>query len=193
MGGAWLLLVASLFTLRWWVVAAAAVFLLALNLLFRLARRSGYVTFIPQENAPLPDPITPLKKEERTAVLATGIFSLPDREAYLVQKKSEIWRVGVGDHVLMVERRPNSYLYQFIEPRRILQISAGHLHFGNDSQPAIEVVFHTTWSPKVTAEDIGYYVGSGYASQPLPRHTTYITCHTAEDLHRIWYSLTKQI
>lgn len=159
--------------------------------LFWLAKRSGYVTFIPKTDVALPEPPRPLAKDERIQVRATGLFSVIDRERYLVQKSADFWRVGVGDHILMVSNGPNSYLYQFIKPQEILQISAGELYFGPEGNLSIEVVFRTDWAPGVETEDIAYYVGSGYSGRPLPKRTVYITCKTQEELERVWHSLTK--
>lgn len=159
--------------------------------LFWFAKRSGYVTFIPKTDLKLPVPAEPLPKDKRLAVRATGLFSVIDRERYLVQKAADLWRVGVGDHILMVSNGVNSYLYQFIKPQEILQIAAGELYFGPQSNQAIEVVFRTDWTPSIDAEDIAYYVGSGYSGQPLPKRTVYIVCENQEELALAWHSLTK--
>lgn len=158
---------------------------------FWLAKRSGYVTFIAKTDVALAPPEETLVKDQRVAVRATGLFSVVNRERYLVQKSADFWRVGVGDHILMVSNGPNSYLYQFIKPQEILQMSAGTLYFGPQGELAIEVVFRTDWAPSVDTDDIAYYVGSGYGGRPLPKRTVYITCDSPDDLRLVWHSLTK--
>lgn len=159
--------------------------------LFWFAKRSGYVTFIPKTDISLTVPAEPLAKDRRLAVKATGLFSVVDRERYLVQKTADFWRVGLGDHILMVSNGANSYLYQFIKPQEIIQITAGELYFGPQGSQAIEVVFRTDWAPSIDTEDMAYYVGSGYSGQPLPKRTVYIVCENEEQLALAWHSLTQ--
>jgi hypothetical protein len=172
-------------------IVIAGLLLVFVYWLFWLAKRSGYVTFIPKIDVALSAPEQPLAKEERLQVRATGHFSVINRERYLVQKTADFWRVGVGDHIMMVSNGANSYLYQFIKPQEILQISAGELYFGSEGNLAIEVVFRTDWAPGVEMEDIAYYVGSGSSGRPLPKRTVYIMCDDQTDLEKVWHSLTK--
>jgi hypothetical protein len=180
-----------LFPLPLWLILPPFALLLATQWLYWAARRAGYVAFTGLHTAVAPQPTTTLRKEEKIPVRATGLFSVMERERYLLQKKADYWHYPLSEHVIMVEEAPGKYLYQFVSASRIRHIKAGHLYLGQESFPALEINYHTDWAPSLLTGGINYYVGGGVPDEDLPRRTIYLTFHTTEDWQRVWHSFVR--
>jgi hypothetical protein len=125
-----------------WLGLAVAVFWL-----YWKAGRDGYVRFITEVGAALPADLQPLPYNQHLSVRATGIFSVTDREEYILDRPAEYWRVPLNDHIIMVQQRPRRFLYQFFQPDTLLEVRAGRLLFG--SRP--KIALGHSFSPELGA------------------------------------------
>lgn len=188
--GAWLpFLLSAVCGLRWQVTIGLLSPPLLVWLAYKLARRSGYITFAP---TPLPDPVLPgrlLRPAEKIAVRATGLFSVLQRERYLVEKKADYWYVPVGEHVLMVEETPGRYLYQFVNVERMIQRQMGLLYLGSTGRPAIKIVFRTDWIPNGAGEMTAYFFRPDTEENPTTTRTIYLSFDQESDQWAVWRRL----
>ena len=155
-------------------------------LVYWLAQRSGYVAFELLHTAVAPKPTTTLRQEEKVAVRATGLFSVLEKERYLVQKKADYWHYPLGEHAIMVEETPGRYLYQFVSAKRISHVKAGYLYLGKQRFPGLQICYRTDWAPDLLTTGINYFVGGGVPDAKLPERTIYLTFHNHEDWQRVW-------
>ena len=157
-------------------------------LLYAVAGRMGYQRFMEDETYRRDPSAGPLAAEEKVVLRATGIFSLHDREDYVLEHPAEYWHVPLGQHVFMVQYRRGNYLYQVIKPEFVQQVTPGLLLFGAQPRRALAVTFYVTWGPQYSEYQF-YYVGTDNAPQPDQERTVYLTFRDEAQLHRVWCSL----
>ncbi|MDT8305836.1 MAG: hypothetical protein RRC07_07865 [Anaerolineae bacterium] len=162
-----------------------------LLLLYTVARRAGYKHFVPDTEMALDDTFAAPRNEHRIALHATGIFSLHDREDYVLARPAEYWRVPLGQHVIMVQQTPGRFLYQIIDPENVERIQPGHLFYGRNRQKALALHFLASWGPQFVYEPSYRYVGDD--DEPPPSHTiprtVYLTFSSDADRHAVWKSM----
>lgn len=176
--------------LRWplWLVALWLLLFVLVFIVYGLASRTGYKRFV-AETSMKPDPaLAAPAPNEKLALRATGIFSLNDREDYVLEHPAEYWRVPLGQHIFMVRHRPGTFLYQVIKSEFIEKVEPGYLLFGAKPKRALALTFLVTWGPQY-AEYKLYYVGTENAQPPNQRRTVYLTFTKEEDWQRMWHSL----
>lgn len=174
-----------------WLIVPTAVIMVALFAMYFVARRSGYVAFEVLHTAVAPEPTTTLRKDEKVPVYATGLFSVMERERYLLQKKADYWHYPLGEHAIMVEEAPGRYLYQFVSASRIIHVKAGYLYLGEAHYPGLEIRYRTDWAPDLVSNSTQFYVGGGVPDDNLPKRTIYLTFQTHEDWQRVWHSFVR--
>jgi hypothetical protein len=168
--------------------------LLALTVLLvvlaTLAARAGYKRFVPDDAMALDDEYAVPRNEHRIPLHATGIFSVQNREDYVLARPAEYWRVPLGQHVFMVQEMPGRFLYQIINPQDVESVQPGYLLYGREPQKALALNFMTTWGPQFAYQPTYTYVGqeeppevSGIA------RTVYLTFDSDADRHTVWKSL----
>lgn len=162
-----------------------------LLLLYYVAARAGYKQFVPDADMALDDTFEAPRNEHRIPLQATGIFSLHDREDYVLARPAEYWRVPLGQHVFMVQQTPRRFLYQIIDPEHVESVQPGYLFYGRKSQKALALHFFASWGPQFVHEPSYRYVGDDEAPAPantIPR-TVYLTFNSDADRHAVWKSL----
>lgn len=172
-----------------------SLFFLALSLflflLYAIGRRVGYKRFVPEPEMALDDDFAAPNQEQRVPLRATGVFSVQDREDYVLERPADYWRVPRGQHVFMVEEQPGRYLYQIIDPRHVQVVEPGYLLFGRQPQKALALRFIVTWGPQFTSEPVYYYTEGEPAapSSSKETRTIYFTFDHDADRYAVWKSL----
>ena len=157
-------------------------------LLYGIVGRLGYKRFVADSRYELAPEAAPLKPNKRVELRATGVFSLNDREDYVLQHRAEYWRIDLGKHVFMVQHRPGRYLYQIIMPEYIQTIEAGYLLFGSAPKRALALSFLVTWGPEYSQYQL-YYIGADNVRTPKQKRTVFLTFGSEEALQQVWRSL----
>ncbi|MCA9932399.1 MAG: hypothetical protein H6662_13095 [Ardenticatenaceae bacterium] len=171
--------------------------LIALALLLQAAfwasARAGYNKFVPDDSISLPsnEVLEPIPANQKVTVRATGVFSLTGREDFvLLRRPTEYWHVPLGEHILMVEQLPGSYLYQFFNGQTLQTVQNGWFIFGRQPRRALAVTFLVTFGPDYNDPSLLYFVGSGEgAALPKPR-TIYLSFDNEADHRAVWHTLT---
>lgn len=172
-----------------------SLFFLALSLffflLYAIGRRAGYKRFVPEPKMALDDEFATPSKEQRVPLRATGVFSVQDREDYVLERPAAYWRVPRGQHVFMVEERPGRYLYQIIDPRHVQVVEPGYLLFGRGPQKALALRFIVSWGPQFGTEPVYYYTESEPEAPGASKdsRTVYFTFDHDADRYAVWKSL----
>ena len=194
----WLLLLPIVLALagllRGWPMAVVFGLLVLSALLFVLvvlAARSGYKRFVPDDSMALNDEYEAPRNEHRISLHATGIFSLHNREDYVLARPAEYWRVPLGQHVFMVQETPGRFLYQIINPQDIESVQPGYLLFGREPQKALALNFLATWGPQFAYQPSYTYVGQEEEPPAVVgvARTVYLTFASDADRHAVWKSL----
>lgn len=157
-------------------------------LVYIVAGRMGYQRFIVDEGYRADPDFGQLGTDEKVALRATGIFSLHDREDYVLEHPAEYWHVPLGQHIFMVQYRRGRFLYQVIKPEFIREITPGFLLFGAKPKRALALSFYVTWGPQYSEYEL-YYVGADNAPQPDQERTVYLTFTNEGEMQRVWRSL----
>lgn len=156
---------------------------------WRIVNRTGYVLFIPEKEFVPPSPsLTTLLVDQQLPVRATGVFSVKEREDRLFLRTAQLWRTGLGDHVMMVTAAPGRFRYEFINHSDLETVKPGQLLFGAKSLPSLAITFGSTWGPRYAEAENSYYVGRGTLPPPIKK-TVYLTFDTEEAQQTVWQSL----
>ncbi len=169
------------------VVATVAVLL---RFIYWRAQRAGYVRFVPA-GLTAPDPRADIPDEQKLPVKATGMFSVKDREEYVLLRPADYWRVQNGDHAIMVEQMPGRFLYQFIQPGTLQQIEPGALCFGRTSRPTLALTFLTSWGPQHATGPVTMYSPGPNGKASMLERTAYLSFEKALDLEIVWRNLLR--
>jgi hypothetical protein len=176
--------------------AAVLILLLAAAVLIRyfywLIKRQGYVTFKPDPQVSAPAAVEPLANNQKMNVCVTGILSVNDREAYLIEQPGEYWRVPMGEHVIMVQEKPGWFLYQFMQGETLQAIRPGLFHFGSEPRQALAVDYFGQWGPEFAQYENLYYV-PGDGKGPRRRRTLYFTFDSDQDRLVVWNTLLQDL
>ena len=179
-----------------WLQTSAVIWLfifMAIALLVRIghwiAKRSGFIVFSEQKSVKPPQNTGAISDYQKFDLWASGIFSIIGREEYMFQRPTKLWRVPFGDHALMVERPSGRFLYQFIEKGFIKTLRPGYLVYGPRVNPALEIIFRTTWGPSEGETEYKWYAPSKGSQPKRLRRTLYLGFETHTDRDAIWDSL----
>ncbi|MGH2536452.1 MAG: hypothetical protein ACRDHL_03570 [Candidatus Promineifilaceae bacterium] len=183
------LLIAGLL-LRWpwpWLLAAGLA-AAGVRLLLRQARRVGYIHFLALDESPAGVGRS-LAANERVGGLATGLFSLVDREEYLRGRPADYWRGPLGDHAIMAQRQPGRFMYQFIQPGALVRVQPGLLFAGRRPRASLALTFLTNWGPQAADKELTFYtLGPNHSSGAL-RRTVYLSFASEADRQAVWRNL----
>lgn len=190
------LFVASLI-LRWGVAINIVTFLLwvYVGFVYRRAKKEGYNKFVADETAVFPPENTPpLAPNERAVVRASGRYAVTTKSnTVLLQKPAHYWHVPLGDHIVMVEYRPQNFLYQFFNAKTLQKIECGWILFGKEPISTLAITFLEVWGPDHSNKALAYYVGGG-AYEDLSRlkpRTIYFSFEDAAIQNKVWATLIK--
>ncbi len=180
---------------RWglwtWILLGVA---LLVSLVYRYAARVGYSRFVMKKGEPAvalaDEALRPLSANEKIAVQATGLFSVHDRESFVLLQPAHYWQVPLGDHVVMVEHMPKSYVYQFFDAAGLQQVQEGWLIFGRELRKALAVTFRTKWVPQFAQFEIRFY-GQDEAEPEAPLRTIYFSFANEADKQTVWHNIVQ--
>lgn len=179
---------------RWgsWTWILLAVALLG-SFLYWYAARAGYSLFVTRKS----EPAMPIDKEVRSlspnqkiALQATGLFSVRDREGFVLLQPAHYWQVPLGDHVVMVEFERGSYLYQFFDAVSLQQVQPGWLVFGRELHSVLAITFRTKWAPQFAQFEIRYYVQDEVEPE-APLRTIYFSFDDDADRLAVWHNIVQ--
>jgi hypothetical protein len=178
---------------RWGMPAIIITFLLAvgLRLLYWRARRVGYNKFVPNTTAVMPtNNLKPLPVNQRLHLYASGTFAVSSYQDTVLLRPAEYWRVPLGDHVVMVHRAAETYLYQFFNAKTLQEVQPGWLLFGKHPLDTLAVTFLETWEPQHENEAIRFYVGGGqYTPDKYKRRTIYFSFDDKTQMTAVWHAI----
>lgn len=175
---------------RWtWILLGVAVLV---SLVYRYAAQVGYSRFVMKRRGMdlAKEGLRPLPANEKIAVQATGLFSVRDRESFVLLQPAQYWQVPLGDHVVMVEHMPKSYVYQFFDAASLQQVQEGWLIFGREPQEALAITFRTRWAPQFAQFEIRYYV-QDEAEPEAPLRTIYFSFDNEADKQAVWHNIVQ--
>lgn len=193
----WLPIVALLIGLiRNWpaaVLIALLVLIVWINYSLWRARRDNYNRFVPLPAALMSaDNLEPLAPNAKVPVLATGLFSVSGRSAWLLLSPAHYWRVPLGDHVIMAEETPGKYLYQFFGAASLQDVRHGLLLYGRRPIEALGVSFLAQWGPEYTRFGQAHESGRNDDLPPPKRVTVYLTTDNAETRRAVWHTIVSE-
>lgn len=181
---------------RWgqWVWLAVGLALLG-NMVYWYAARVGYSRFVAAQAQNVAEEgtgeeIRPLAPNEKIPIQATGLFSVRDRESFVLQRTAQYWQVPLGDHVVMVQYGPGSYLYQFFDAVSLQQVQPGWLIFGSDLHPVLAITFRTKWAPQFAQFEIRYYVQDDVEPE-APLRTIYFSFASEAEKVMVWRNIVR--
>lgn len=190
------LLPLSLFFTGFWLRWPTLLTLFWLGLAFLLllayfwARRAGFKRFVSDPDMALDEEFAAPRPEQHVPLRATGVFSVKEREDYVLEHPAEYWRVPMGQHVFMVQQQPGSFLYQIVEPQYIQSVEPGYLLSGREPQKALALHFLVSWGPEFAFEPSFYHFDDGLPEQrPSEERTIYFTFDHDADRFAVWRSL----
>ncbi|MFZ0546527.1 MAG: hypothetical protein WAM60_13865 [Candidatus Promineifilaceae bacterium] len=194
----WLKFIPIVFTLAAWIGRWPVYWLLigllwstAVQVFYWYAKRKGYIGFLIVDDLAHHARGEPLADNQKVKILATGTFSVTHREAYVLQRPAEYWRVPVGDHAIMVQHMPGKYLYQFVQAGALQSVKAGYLIFGRRPQKALAITFLTTWRPESAQFTPRQFMsGSNHTPSKLER-TIYLTFPDGDKRHSVHKNLLR--
>jgi hypothetical protein len=178
---------------RWgqwtWILLAVAV---VVSLVYWYTARTGYNRFVVKKDESAvslaSDGARPLPANEKIDVRATGLFSVRDRESFVLMQPAQYWQVPLGDHVVMVEHMPKSFVYQFFDAASLQEVQEGWLIFGREPREVLAVTFRTKWAPQFAQLEIRYYV-QHEAEPESPLRTIYFSFANEADKQAVWHNI----
>jgi hypothetical protein len=168
-----------------WLLIAVLIYLL-----YWKAGRDGYVRFQADAAAVFPADLPCLPHNQAVVARATGVFSVADHEEYVLERPAEYWHVPLGDHIIMVQQRPGRFLYQFFQPRTLLEVKPGHLLFGAGPKPALAIRFNLNWGPDFSDDTRAFYVGGGEKEPPKIERWIYLSFDAETARQQVWRTAT---
>jgi hypothetical protein len=125
------------------------------------AARHQYIVFKPRPTVVPPD-TSDLAPEEKILVRGSGLFEVSDMRRHLVEVPVVFWSTKLNEHVLAAKVRALNFLgvgvpsgergwwYIFIDPREVVDITAGEMCFGFRLRPAVSVLRETEKGQETT-------------------------------------------
>lgn len=172
-----------------WITLSLLALTVWVRFFYWRARRRGYSRFVPEADAVAPpESSAPLPPNKRIKLRATGAFALSTREESVLLRPAEYWRVPLGDHVVMAEKVPGTFLYQFFNGETVEQLEVGWLVFGQDPLRTLAITFCTEWGPEFTDLSQLYYVGNGDGA-PCQQRTILLSFEDEAALTAVWQTI----
>lgn len=175
---------------RWSALVLAMMGLLLVWLIgsFWAARRANYTRFVVDGMDPMATTdVEMLSPNEKVPAHATGAFSVSGYGNTVLFRPSHYWQVPLGDHIVMVEDRPNKFLYQFFSAATLQSVATGWLLYGGEPQEALAISFLSKWGPEYTKFQ-AYDDGQESPLPPKPV-TIYLTFAAEADRDRVWQTI----
>lgn len=177
------------------VYATLALFLW-LQFVYWRSRKLGYYRFVADETATpfshgVPQgTLAPLPNNQHVQFSATGGFSVKSMEKNILKQPAKYWQVPLGEHVMMVEYKPEHFLYQFFSSRTLQEIQHGCLIHGRTPQRALAISFLSTWGPEFAKVSQTLF-GSEMEDAPKKKRTVYFSFDDAESETAVWHNIVE--
>ncbi len=153
-----------------WAFWLTAILFVYLAFIYWRSARIGYFRFVPDKHSQLPEgDLAQLLPNEHVDLRVTGTVSVQSREEKVLKHSAEYWQVPLGDHIVMVKRSADRFLYQFFDAESLQTIRRGWLIHGREPQPALEVVFLSQWGPEFASPTFYLFGGTEGKVEPKPR------------------------
>jgi hypothetical protein len=182
------------FLLEWgWVTLLLLLLVVLANVVYWVAARAGYNKFVGGTGGTavaIPDDeLIILPPNEKIHLRATGLFGVRDEEAQVLLRPADYWQIPLGDHIVMVERAPGRYMYQFFNAASLQKVEEGWLIFGREPREALAVTFRSRWTPTFAQFEVRYYVQDEEPTAPL--RTVYLTFENEEHKRSVWHNIIR--
>ena len=175
-----------------WIISGIAL-AIVIRLLYWRGKRVGYIRFIAEENQQVSPDSDSISNNQKVPVRASGTFSVTSWETYVRQHPAQYWRVGMGDHALMVNYSSGRFLYQFIQPGGVEMVVPGKLCTGRIPEPALEITYLGNWGPESTDISFMFYAPQKDKKQAGLRRKIYLAFDSLEQRGLVWKSLTSDL
>jgi len=172
-----------------WIIAGI-VLAIVIRILYWRGKRVGYIRFISEENRHLSSGSESIAANQKVLVRASGVFSVRSWEIYVRQHPGQYWRVGMGDHALMINYSSGRFLYQFIQPGGLEKVIPGKLCTGRKAEPTLEITYLSNWGPESTDVSFMFFTRGNDNKQVKLRRKIYLAFDTLEQRGLVWKSLT---
>jgi hypothetical protein len=172
--------------LRWpgWVLLFIGLALVWLRFSFWAARRANYTRFVANRTDLMSAAAAEtLALNEKVPARATGPFSVSGYGSTVLFRPATYWQVPLGDHIVMVEDRPNKFLYQFFSADTLQSVAGGWLLYGSKPQEALAITFLSKWGPEYTKFQA--YDDGRESPTPPKLVTIYLTFATDAERDRV--------
>jgi len=189
-----ILLVAWIVRLPWWLLTLMLFVVLWIRFSYWRAAKARYNKFVVDKTAVSPTAdFDPLQPNEHVTLRATGLFAVSSRETSVLLRPAEYWKVPLGDHTVMVEQRPEQYLYQFFGKTTLEKVQVGWLIFGHEPMRALSVTFCSKWGPAYTDFSQLYYVPGGNADPPCQQRNITFTFASDREHAAVWHNILQDL
>jgi hypothetical protein len=172
-----------------WIIAGI-VLAIVIRILYWRGKRVGYIRFISEENQQLSSDSESIAADQKVSVRASGTFSVKSWETYVRQHPGQYWRVGMGDHALMINYSSGRFLYQFIRPGGLEKVIPGKLCTGRKAEPTLEITYLSNWGPETNDVSFMFYARENDKKRAKLRRKIYLSFDTLEQRGNVWKSLT---
>lgn len=186
-----LALLAYAWVRRWpgWALGLALLLFVYLAFVYWRSARVGYFRFVPDKNSVLPTgELGSLPANEHVAVQMTGVLSVQSREESVLLHPAEYWQVPLGDHIVMVQRGRDKFLYQFFDGASLQLVRHGWLVHGLQPHPALEVAFLTAWGPDFASPTF-YLFGGSEGKIEKKQRSIYFSFDDPQTERAVWHNI----
>ncbi|MCA9924532.1 MAG: hypothetical protein KC421_19280, partial [Anaerolineales bacterium] len=189
-----LLLMSFIFGYPTWISGLLFLIIIWLRFTYWRAAKAGYSKFVADKTAVSPPAdLKPLEPNERIKLRATGLFALSSRETNVLLRPAEYWKVPLGEHAVMVEQQPQSFLYQFFNRDTIEDVRVGWLIFGRQPRRTLAVTFCSKWGKNFTDFSQLYYVRGRDDTPPCERREIYFTFANDREHTAVWHTILQDV
>jgi hypothetical protein len=154
------------------------------------AWKMGYNQFVPDQRPTVMQTNQALPPNQKIAAHASGTFAVSGRQETVLLRPCQFWYMPLGDYVIMVQRGPERFLYQFFRPDTLLAVQKGWILFGDRPLDTVAITFLETWGSEQKNNELQYIIGGGPVAQDrLPPRTIYLSFTAAADIGPVWAAL----
>jgi hypothetical protein len=172
-----------------WIITGI-VLAIVIRILYWRGKRVGYIRFIPEENRHLSSDSESIAANQKISVRASGAFSVKSMELYVRQHPAQYWRVGMGDHALMINYSSGRFIYQFIRPGGLEKVIPGKLCTGRKAEPTLEITYLSNWGPESADVSFMFFTREDDSKQTKLRRKIHLAFDNLEKRELVWKSLT---
>lgn len=156
------------------------------------ANKTGYSRFVTDSNMALPEgELSTLPANKKITAYATGIFSVQDRDDFLLLYPAQYWQVPLGEHVMMVQiAGQQRYRYQFFNPTTLQRVQKGWLLFGKEPKPTLAITLLSEIGEAFVSQQNRYLFGRDKEIQGVKR-TVYLSFADEAEETLVWHNIVR--